>query len=60
VFQGCTKARKNTEKYCKNMSEVKLGSVLLGSSSEMLRDARGIFQREFGNFKSRGVEMDGL
>ena len=48
VFQGCTKARKNTEKYCKNMSKVKLGSVLLGSASvllgsasEMLGDAQG-------------------
>ena len=56
MFQGCTKAQKNTETYCKNMSEVKLGLVLLGSASEMLGDAWGIFLREFGNLESRGVE----
>ena len=56
MFQGCTKAWKNTENYCKNMSEVKSGLVLLGSALETLGDAQGVFLREFGNFESRGVE----
>ena len=55
MFQGCSKVCKNIEKYYKNMSEVKLGSVMLRSASGMLRDTRGIFQRGFGNFKSKGV-----
>jgi len=56
VFQGSAEVRKNTENYYNNMSEVKLGSVLLRSTSEMLRDARRIFPREFSNFGSRGIE----
>ena len=60
VFQGCTKVHKNTEKYYKNMFEVKLGSVLLGGTSWVLGGARGISPKGFGNFKSKGVEWDGV
>jgi len=60
VFQGCTKVCENTEKYYKNMFEVKLGSVLLGSTSGVLGAARGISLKGFGNFKSKGVEWDGV
>ena len=56
MFQGSANIRKNTENYCKNMYEVKLGSVFLWSALEMLGDAQRIFPREFSNFGSRGIE----
>jgi len=55
VFQGCTKARKNTENYCKKYLR---SGVRFGYAQKCLgdtQDAQGIFPREFGNFESRGV-----
>ena len=56
VFQGCTKAWKNTENYYKNISEVR---TMFGDASEclgLLGVARGIFLRGYSEFKSKGVE----